>query len=368
MVDSLEELKYSRSVSENKFPNFKMLDARIASALNKIIHNSFPLQKKKVNLEEQKAQKEDWYPQGRQIAIMMYDFFRIIGAHDTVLDYADVFSVTHRNGNVQEFDTRWNEVLLSVSKISSDDVLESLYNSRILESDRLKTVLELYEMEIHQKISMPNNQKLKTMVKRSVDQKLRLRKFDARHGRIETGAVVKHLKGMSGDEGGKGTCYQWKEKGQCSKGDQCSFRHESNDGAPKPTPKAAPPSEPSMTRGRSASRKRSVRGRGQTGRILRQPYRYYLQGTRTRSPCEYWHPPECQFFTTEPGCKAGDKCLFPHYKVEEQPSKKPKKSFNPQNGKSDDKSAAAVVKTVPQLGCVSQDSEPSGHPKSVQYR
>ena len=62
---------------------------------------------------------------------------------------------------------------------------------------------------------------------------------------------------------------------------------------------------------------------------------------------------------TETGCEAGDKCLFSHYKVEEQPSQKPKKSLNPQNGKSDDKGAVAVVKAVPQLGCVSQDSEPS---------
>ena len=30
------------------------------------------------------------------------------------------------------------------------------------------------------------------MVKRNIDQKLRLRNFDARHGRIESGAVVKN--------------------------------------------------------------------------------------------------------------------------------------------------------------------------------
>ena len=60
------------------------------------------------------------------------------------------------------------------------------------------------------------------------------------------------------------------------------------------------------------------------------------------------------------------KVSVPHYKVEEQPSKKPKKSF--QNGKSDDKGAVAVVKTVPQLGCVSQGSEPSALPNSVKYR
>ena len=38
---------------------------------------------------------------------------------------------------------------------------------------------------------MLNYQKLKTMVKRSMDHKLRLRNFDARHGKIESGAVVK---------------------------------------------------------------------------------------------------------------------------------------------------------------------------------
>ena len=64
------------------------------------------------------------------------------------------------------------------------------------------------------------------MVKRSIDQKLRLRIFDARHRRIESGAVVKNQMGVSGVEGGKGICYQWNEKGQCSKGDQCSFQHE----------------------------------------------------------------------------------------------------------------------------------------------
>ena len=101
-----------------------------------------------------------------------------------------------------------------------------------------KLFLELYDVEIHQKISMPNYQKLKTVVKRSIDQKLRLRNIDARHGRLETGEVVRNRKGLSGVEGGKGICYQWKEKGQCSKGDQCSFRYESNDRAQKPEPKA----------------------------------------------------------------------------------------------------------------------------------
>ena len=70
---------------------------------------------------------------------------------------------------------------MSTSKIPSDVVLESVHKLRIRESEQLKTVSELSEMEIHQKISMPNYQKLKTLVKRNMDQKLRLRNFDARH-------------------------------------------------------------------------------------------------------------------------------------------------------------------------------------------
>ena len=232
MVDSLNEFKSSRSVYGKDFPNFEMLDAKIASALNKIIQNS--QFKKKVSLEEQKAQKEDRFLRGRQIAFMIHDYFRVTGAHDTVLDYADLFSVALRDDNIQEFDTRWDVVLLSMSKIPSDDILEGLYKLRIRESDQLKTKFKLYDMEIHQKISVPNYQKLKTIVKRSIDQKLRLRNFDARHGRIESGAVIKSRKGLSGVEGGKGICSQWTEKGQCSQGNRSSFRHETEDLAQKP--------------------------------------------------------------------------------------------------------------------------------------
>ena len=64
-----------------------------------------------------------------------------------------------------------------MSKIPSDDILESLYKLRICESAPLKTVVEFYDVEIHQKISTPNYQKLKTMVKRSIDQNTSITKL-----------------------------------------------------------------------------------------------------------------------------------------------------------------------------------------------
>ena len=56
-----------------------------------------------------------------------HDLRLLSSAHDTVLDYADLFSITLRDDNVQEFDTRWDDISLPMTKIPLDDILESLY-------------------------------------------------------------------------------------------------------------------------------------------------------------------------------------------------------------------------------------------------
>ena len=72
---------------------------------------------------------------------MIHDNFRVSGAHDIVLVYADLFSVTLHDDNIREFDTRWDEVPLSMSKAPSDDILESLYNLRIREVHAAKNCI-----------------------------------------------------------------------------------------------------------------------------------------------------------------------------------------------------------------------------------
>ena len=122
---------------------------------------------------------------------------------------------TLRSDDVQEFDTTRDGILLTVRKISRDDCLESLCKIRTRESDQLETVLEMFDIETHQKISKPSYQKLKTLVKKSIEQTLGLR-----------GAVVASRRGLSGDVRGQGVCYQQKAKGQRSRGDKCSFRQD----------------------------------------------------------------------------------------------------------------------------------------------
>ena len=129
-------------------PDFEVLDARIASALNRIIH---------------KDQKEDRFLRGRQIAFLIYEYFGVTGANDSVESNADLFTVVLRNDDIQEFDSKWDGILLLMTKIPPDDILEGLYKLRIRESDKLKTVLELYDLETHQKKVGPDYHRLKTM-------------------------------------------------------------------------------------------------------------------------------------------------------------------------------------------------------------
>ena len=85
-------------------PNFEVLDAKIVSALNRIIHNT--LFKRKVSLEEMKAHKEHRFLRGRQIAYLIYEYFRVTGGNDSVENYADLFTVVLRNYDIQEFDPK----------------------------------------------------------------------------------------------------------------------------------------------------------------------------------------------------------------------------------------------------------------------
>ena len=222
-----------------------------------------------------------------------------------------------------------------MTKIPPDDILEILYKFRIRKSEKLKTVLELYNMEIHQKKTGPDYHRLKTMVKRSIEQNLRMNNFEARNENFETGAVVKNPRMKQPEQRSLGDCWQWKANGQCSKGDNCSFRHDVNKRAKMTQPNPSPNSF--MQHGeRKTSRTRSPRGKSTSGRMARWPCKGHLKGTCNNSFCERWHPPECLFYKTKSGCRFGEKCSYAHRQVDEQPSKRSKK-----NG---DQSAVAMLK------------------------
>ena len=200
-------------------------------------------------------------------------------------------------------------LLLSMTKIPHDDILEGLYKLRTRESEKLRTVLELYDLETHQKKIEPVYHRLKIMVKRSIEQDVRNWNFGIRNGNFE--------KKRRGQESG------------------CSFRHDINKRG-KSSPSNLPPNSFMQQDERKTSRTRSPRGKSPSGRMSRWPCKDYFEGTCNNSVGERWHPPECLFYKSKSGCRFGEKCSFAHRQVDEQLTKRSKKN--------DDKSAMALMK------------------------
>ena len=132
-----------------------------------------------------------------------------------------------------------------------------------------------------------------------------------------------------------GDCWQWEANGQCSKGDNSSFRHDVNKRAkmtqPNPSPKSFMPQNE-----RNASRTRSPRGKGPSGRMSRWPCKDYLKGTCTNFFLWEVAPSRMLVLQDQEWLQIWRKCSYAHRQVEEQPSKRSKKN--------DDKSAAAMLK------------------------
>ena len=270
----------------------------------------------------EKPKKEDCFLRGRQIAYLIYEYFRVTGANDSVVNYADLFTIGLRNDDGQEFDLKWDGILLSMTKIPPDDILEGLYKLRIRESEKLKTVLELYDLEIHQKKLGPDDHRLKTMVKRSIEQEIR-KNFLGSGMEIMRQSPWSRIRGQNSVNkeffleivgSGKTTGSVLKETIAVSGTMSISVRKQHSRIFPSPR---------SSTRQneRNASRTRSPRGKSPSGRMFRLPCKDCLKGTCTNSFCEKWHPPECLFYKSEHGCRFGDKCSCAHRQVEEQPSK-----------------------------------------------
>ena len=89
--------------------DLEVLNAKIASALNRIIHNSHF--KRRVSLVEQTARKEDNFLRGKKIAYLIYEYFRVNGANDSVENYAHLFTIASRNDDIHEFDSKWDGIL-----------------------------------------------------------------------------------------------------------------------------------------------------------------------------------------------------------------------------------------------------------------
>ena len=193
MVDSVDELKSSLFV--RGIQNARFWNTRFEGLLQHWTESSrIPNSKERSVWRNKKAQKEGpfSFAEGRSL-YLIYEYFPVTGAHDSVENYADLFTFALRNDDIQEFDSKWDGILLSMTKIQHDDILKGLYKLRIrsLWNSRqywnctiwrfIRTSLDLIITD------------WKTMVKRSIEQDIRNKNFWGQKRKLwEENAVVKN--------------------------------------------------------------------------------------------------------------------------------------------------------------------------------
>ena len=94
MADSVDDSMSSSSVRGIRMPNFEVL--KYSTKTFRI-----PASRKKATLE---------------LVYLICEYFRAIGANDSVENCADLFTIGLRNDDIQEFDSKWDGIFLSMSE------------------------------------------------------------------------------------------------------------------------------------------------------------------------------------------------------------------------------------------------------------
>ena len=156
----IDDLVTSQSIEGTDFPDFEMQDAKIASALRRIISStSF---RRRVSVEEQRAKEQNRFFRGRQIAYMIYGYFQATGAYDAARSLSDQFNMCSHDDDVQDFDTRGDQALLITSEIPQENVRGGSYKMKLRGSVQFQTALAMYDPELDRHRALPSCQRLKT--------------------------------------------------------------------------------------------------------------------------------------------------------------------------------------------------------------
>ena len=306
MVDSWDELKSSRSIYGKDFPNFEMLDVKIASALNKIIQNS--RFKKKVESPERGPVTERETNHLHDLWLLYSDWRSFILCYSSWWQHSGVRHEMGRSSILDDkISTRW--YLGKSVQIQDTWVCATQNCFRIVRhGDSSEDIgSKLSKVENHGKEEYRSDTPFTTLWCQAWENS-----------------------NWSSDKESKGIIRRCRRK-------RYLLPVERKMPVFARRPLQFPPRKPrscektrTHCREVEVCREREVSEATVTvGPFFDNRVDIIWRRTCTRTPREYWHPPECQLNKNETDCKAGDTCLFPHYKVDEQPNKKPKKSSIP---------------------------------------
>ena len=125
---------------------------------------------------------------------MNYEHIRATGAYDAVQGPSELFNECLQNDDVQDFDVRWDQALLSARETPTEMVLEGIHKSKLQDSVQRQTVLTFNYQEPVRNKGQPSYSRLMTAVRHYIDQAMRTPNFRVRNEIVVRGAVTKSQK------------------------------------------------------------------------------------------------------------------------------------------------------------------------------
>ena len=94
-AESLDNLITPKQITGKNFLDYEELDSVVASALKRCYDKQTHF-RKKISIEEQRAQKDNRFLRGRQIASLIYEYVRPTGSYDEIQGLLGLFGINWR--------------------------------------------------------------------------------------------------------------------------------------------------------------------------------------------------------------------------------------------------------------------------------
>ena len=293
-----------------------------------------------------RTQKDNRFLRGRQIAYLIFEYFRPSGPYDEIQGLSGLFSIKLENDDIQDFDSRWEKSLLLTSRPPSDKVQQGLYVSKLQDSPQVQTIMALFNQEILRGGGQRDYHRLRMCMKLHIEQAQRSNNFRIQSVVPEPVAVT----------GGKGTkflhqrgrqesAFSGRQMGLVQRGDSCSFLHSRASGNRETSAEEVKNTGVSSLKpavynerrrkGKEQASSSVPTGQGQTDdKRSTSPEARPATGDKIpcqwggarceRSSCDYRHPPVCRNYKSGNRCIHGNNCLYRHADGEEKPCKRSK--------------------------------------------
>ena len=186
----LDDLVTPKSITGKDFPDYEELDLMMAAVL-KWCYDKHTHFRKKIRVEEQRAQKDNRFLRGRHIAFLMYEYFRPTRSFDEIQGLSGLFSIKLEYNDIQDFDLRWEQAPLLTSNPPSDKVLEGLCVSKLQDFSQIHTIMALYDQEILRGGGKRDCHRLSMCVRLYMEQAQRSENFRIQNEITERGSVTK---------------------------------------------------------------------------------------------------------------------------------------------------------------------------------